>query len=414
MKLMEIRNRVRPILLSIAFSAFGFFVAFVLKEFLHIKLSKLEISIIAFIITSLSVLFLFPRVFKIPFGKVSIGDFTKKVGFYISPKIYKYILLGVLSAFLTLSGMLIGSVATGKYIFDISTITLTQAVFSLTPGIWEEVLFRGVIMIVLIRLTKSFRKAFVVQIVLFGLVHIKGLDILSFIDAFSVGIIAIAFTYIAYKTKSLIPGIIFHYLHDTFIFTVQLPDGIYNGFNDNAIFYSSLWLSVGLSIIITKRLVERFNISSEYDLYNLGNKSQSKATAETYIGKKEIIKKRIKRQLLINSIGFLVVLLFSIEESTLLIQLLIGIYILSSLILYFFFDKIKRRIEFLVNILSAFVAFVTGYDYYSRGSKYAYLVWLVLGCAYIIIALIKKNNMKFLTFDNPKGKMEVTASNSRD
>lgn len=287
MKLMEIRKRVRPILLSIGFSAIGFLVAFILKEFFHIKLSKLEISIIAFIITSLSVLFLFPRVFKIPFGKVGISDFTKKVGFYISPKIYKYILLGVLSALLTLSGMLIGSVATGKYIFDISTITLTQAVFSLTPGIWEEVLFRGVIMIVLIRLTKSFRKAFVVQIVLFGLVHIKGLDILSFIDAFSVGIIGIAFTYIAYKTKSLIPGIIFHYLHDTFIFTVQLPDGIYNGFNDNALFYSALWLSVGLSIIITKRLVERFNISSEYDLYNLGNKSQSKATAEAYIGKKK-------------------------------------------------------------------------------------------------------------------------------
>jgi membrane protease YdiL (CAAX protease family) len=397
MNIMTIRKKIRPILLSIGFSAIGFGVAFVLKEFLHIKLSKLEISIIAFIITSLSVLCLFPIVFKIPFGKISISDFVKKIGLYIPKKIYKYILLGVLSALLTLSGMLIGSVATGKYIFDISTITLTQAVFSLTPGIWEEVLFRGVIMIVLIRLTNSFKKAFIIQIVLFGLVHIKGFDILAFVDAFSVLIIAIAFTYIAYKTKSLIPGIIFHYLHDTFIFTVQLPDGVYTGLNDNALFYSSLWLSVGLSIIITKRFVERFNISGEYDLYNLGIQSQSKTTDEGLLGKKEKNKKRLKRQLLINSIGFLVILLFSLEESTFLIQLLIGIYILTSLILYSHFDKIKRRIEFPVNILSAFVSFVTGYEYYSTGSKYVYLAWLIIGCFYVLNAFIKEHNMKSST-----------------
>ena len=397
MRFMEIRNNVRPIIVSIGFSAFGFFVAFVLKKFFHIPLTKLEISIIAFFITSISVLYLFPRVFKIPFGKVDISDFVKKVGLYIPPRIYKYILLGVLSAILTLTGMLIGSMATGKYTFDISTITLSQAVFSLTPGIWEEVLFRGVIMIVLVRLTKSFRNAFIIQIALFGLAHIKGLDIISFLDAFSVSIIAIAFTYITYKTKSLIPGIIFHYLHDTFLFSVQLSGGVYNGFNDNALFYSALWLSVGLSIIVTKRLVERFNISGEYDLYNLG--SQSETTTEAVLGKEEKDKKRNKRQLLLTSIGYLVLLLFSLKESTLLIHIIIGTYILINLILYFLFDKIKRRIQFPVNILSALVSFVNGYEYYLRGSKYVYLVWILIGCAFVSIAFIKR---KSLTSDKQK------------
>ena len=58
--------------------------------------------------------------------------------------------------------MIIASYYIGNYIPTFSTISLAQAVFSLTPGIWEEILFRGVIMIVLLRLTKSFKKAGVI------------------------------------------------------------------------------------------------------------------------------------------------------------------------------------------------------------------------------------------------------------
>jgi len=280
----EIRNKVRPIALSIGFSAIGFLVAFVLKKFLHIELSRLEISIIAFIVTSLSVLLLFPGVFKVPFGKVSIRDFVRKVGLYKPRKMYKFIFLGLIAALFTLTGMLVGSQLTGKFVFDKSTITLTQAVFSLTPGIWEEVLFRGVIMIVLIRLTKSFKKAFIIQIVLFGLCHVKGIDTISLVDAFSVGLLAIPLTYSAYKTKSLIPGIIFHYLHDTFLFAVQLPDGVYSGFKDNAVFFGAFWVSIFVAVIFIRRAAERFHISGDYDLYGLGEQNQSEAGTEAENG----------------------------------------------------------------------------------------------------------------------------------
>jgi membrane protease YdiL (CAAX protease family) len=86
-------------------------------------------------------------------------------------------------------------------------------------------------------------------------------------EPFSVAIIAVGFTYIAYKTKSLIPGMIFHYLHDTFLFAVQLPGGEYAGFRDNMFFYAGLWTSVLLSMAMTKLLVERFHIVSPYDFY---------------------------------------------------------------------------------------------------------------------------------------------------
>ena len=263
------RQTVRSIALPVAFSGIGLAIVFVLKKLLHVDLSKLELSIIAFITTSLSILLLFPKVFKIPFGKVSIGDFVKNVGLSIPRKTYKYVLLGIMAALFTLSGMLIGSILTGKFAFSLATITLAQAVFSLTPGIWEEVLFRGVMMIVLLRLTKSFKKACIIQIVIFGLAHIKGADLLSLVDSFSVMLLAVAFTYIAYKTRSLIPGIIFHCLHDTFLFFVQLPDGEYSGFRDNALFYGGLWIATALAAVCIKMLSEKCSIVNDYDFYSL-------------------------------------------------------------------------------------------------------------------------------------------------
>jgi membrane protease YdiL (CAAX protease family) len=276
MGISSVRKHIRSIALSIAFSGIGFAVVFILKRLLHVDLSKLEFSIVAFLITSLSVLLLFPKVFKIPFGRVSIGDFLTNAGLSKPPNPYRFLLLGIMAALFTLSGMLLGSILTGKFTFSFTTITLTQAVFSLTPGIWEEVLFRGVIIIVLLKLTKSYKKAFIIQIVIFGLAHIKGIDLLSLVDAFSVMILAVAFTYSAYKTKSLIPGIIFHYLHDTFLFFVQLPDGEYSGFHDNVLFFGALWIATALSVACIKKLSEKYSIVNAYDFYALNSGIEEK------------------------------------------------------------------------------------------------------------------------------------------
>lgn len=262
-----VRKNIRSIALTIAFSSLGFALVFLLKKLLHIDLSKLEMSVIAFVISTVSALLLFPKVFKIPFGKVRVSEFIQRIGLKIPEKPYRFVLLGIIAALISLTGMLIGSILTGKYVFDRSTINLAHAIFSLTPGIWEEVFYRGILMIVLLQMTKSFKKAAIFQIIIFALTHIKGFDFLSFLDAFSVGLIAIAFTYQAYKTKSLIPGIIFHYLHDTFLFAVQLPDGEYVEFQENALFYAALWLSILAVVGVTKKLSEYYHIVNGYDFY---------------------------------------------------------------------------------------------------------------------------------------------------
>ena len=264
----DVRRTIRPVAWPIGFSGVGFLVALIIKKLSPVPVTRLELSVIAFVVTSSSVLLLFPSVLEVPFGNVGIGDFVRRVGLSVPRKAHRHVLLGMIAAFLTLSGMFAGSMLSGEYVPSSATITLTQAVFSLTPGIWEEVLFRGVLMIVLIRMTRSFRKAALIQVLLFGLAHIKGVDLVAFVDAFSDAVLAVAFTYIAYETRSLLAGIVFHYLYDTFVFFPQLPGGAYSGFRDNALFFGGLWVATAVVLVCVKVLVEKFSIVSEFDPYS--------------------------------------------------------------------------------------------------------------------------------------------------
>jgi len=165
--------------------------------------------------------------------------------------------------------MLIASIIIGGYELDFSNITLTQLVFSLNPGIWEEFFYRGVVMVALLRFTKSLKRAAVIQVVLFGLCHIKGADIQSLVDAVSVMILGAGFTYASYETRTLVAGIVFHYLHDAFLFFVQLPGGVYAGPMENAVFYAALWSMMGLGCLITRFAAERFKVRAPTEPYAL-------------------------------------------------------------------------------------------------------------------------------------------------
>lgn len=390
MNIKRARKNIRSIIVPIGFSAVGFLVAFVLKVFLKAELDRLMISVIAFVVTTAGVLFLFPRVLKIPFGRVSAKDFISRVGLYRPAGIHKYILIGVISAIITLSGMMLASYQTEKYIPASSTITLTQAVFSLTPGIWEEILFRGVLMIVLLRLTKSLKKAAIIQIILFGLAHIKGLDLISLVDTFSVSIIAVAFTYITYKTRSLIPAIAFHYLHDTFLFFVQLPEGQYQGFSDNAIFYSFLWLSVALTVLVIKRMSERFSIQGSYNIYSVETRKEDTDTDSSEICRNNRELKKNKKILLINAVGFSALLISSIGEAGTLVIVFNILFVLTNLLLYIRLKKFEQNIRFYIGSLTSLVAFVTAYDYYKQGSENIYLCWILIGVVSAVVAFFKR------------------------
>jgi membrane protease YdiL (CAAX protease family) len=205
----------------------------------------------------------------IPFGRVSTAEFLSRIGLRIATAAWKHVLLGLALAGCTLSGILAGSWLTGKYQPNWKTVTATQLVFSFNPGIYEELFFRGVVMMILLGATRSLRKAAIIQILLFGLMHLKAVDLAGLVEVVSVMMIGAGFWYTAYKTRCLLAGMAFHYVHDAFLFLPQLPGAEYSGFRDNALFYVGLWSMVGIGCLLTRLAADRLGARAGQELYRV-------------------------------------------------------------------------------------------------------------------------------------------------
>jgi len=65
------------------------------------------------------------------------------------------------------------------------------------------------------------------------------------------------FNYLTLKTGSLLPGIIFHYLHDVFVFLVQNTPGA-DEVLAATLLYLFLWIALVIGAVLTKFIVERW------------------------------------------------------------------------------------------------------------------------------------------------------------
>ena len=263
------KNDVRTIGLAMAFATLGLLLRLLLGTLLDIEISKLAASVLNFLLAGLAALYLLPKRLKEPFGKVDLTEYTRRLGFYLPRGAWRHVVLGLVLASCTLGGMLIGSVLTGRYELDWSTVNISHSVFSLNPGVWEEFFYRGIIMAVLLKHTKSVRQATFIQVLLFALAHIKGFDLWAWVDVISVLIIALAFTYAAYKTRTLIAGIVFHFVHDALLYLVLVPGAKYAGFAENAVFYVTLWIMVGVACLLTKVAAEKLGVQARTELYQV-------------------------------------------------------------------------------------------------------------------------------------------------
>jgi hypothetical protein len=86
-------------------------------------------------------------------------------------------------------------------------------------------------------------------------------------DVVSVMIIAVGFTYAAYKTRALIAGIVFHFAHDALLFVVQVPGNGVSGFAENAAFYGALWVMVGVACLLIKVAADKLGVQARSELY---------------------------------------------------------------------------------------------------------------------------------------------------
>jgi membrane protease YdiL (CAAX protease family) len=263
------KDIVRPIALAWVFIAPGFLLRILFRMTLDFEMPVLYASILNFALAAIGAFVIFPRCLGQPFGKIELSKYTRRLGFYLPHNTWKHLILGAALALCTLAGMLASSILTGRYVLDWSTVSLSHIVFSINPGVWEEFFFRGIIMFVLLKHTKTARQAALLQVVLFALTHIKGLGFWSWVDVISVMILGLAFTYTAYKTRTLIAGIVFHFIHDVFLFLVQVPDAAHIGFAENAMFFAALWVMAGVACLIARTAADVLGVKADKELYQI-------------------------------------------------------------------------------------------------------------------------------------------------
>jgi membrane protease YdiL (CAAX protease family) len=261
------RRKIRPIILSMVAPAAGFTLLLLLEMSLGVEFSKQTKTLTNLVLVALIAFYVFPRLLGIPFGRVETRDFLRGVGFYVPEDPGKHVLLGLVLACCTLSGMMVASILSGGYVLDLSTISFQHLLFSLNPALWEELFFRGVLMVWLLNLGQPLRRAWGIQLALFGVMHVKGFSLLDFVDVFSVMVIAVGFTYAAYKTGSLLTGVVFHYFHDALLYFVQVPGAKLSGVIDNAVFFMCTWLMVGVVCVFTRFFVEKLDVHSGEGAY---------------------------------------------------------------------------------------------------------------------------------------------------
>jgi membrane protease YdiL (CAAX protease family) len=163
-----------------------------------------------------------PYSLKLPNGKESFIQHTQSIGLSKFKPLWSNIGIGIGAIIMFgFSTVLIGEIF-GDYIFVGNFFLIGGSwflfIFMLIPGIWEEVSFRGVILNLQ---SKRYKKTTVILLngVLFGLFHftnaLGGNFMMVVFQVIYASCLGISFAYMFFKTRSLLPCIITHYLVDS-------------------------------------------------------------------------------------------------------------------------------------------------------------------------------------------------------
>jgi len=246
----KLANLPRP---AIAFTA----IIYLLLGFLETLEGTYVPALLYFGALGILALYFMPYVFGLPNGRKSLREYCCDIRLLPITPVGRNILLGLLMAVLTLSSIYLASLLTGHFVLDGSTVPAVRWVKGLTRGIWEEVFFRGIILVLFMRVFPQ-RRAIFMSTFLFAIVHFNPMNISvdALVDVVSIFFMGLLFTYMVLKTGSLLPAIIFHYVHDIFVLLVQNTPGA-DGTLASVLLYVFLWSALVIGAFLTKFLVER-------------------------------------------------------------------------------------------------------------------------------------------------------------
>jgi membrane protease YdiL (CAAX protease family) len=233
-------------------------VTYVLLGYLETLPGTFIPPLLYFLALGVLALYLMPFILGLPNGRKSLRDYCQDIRLLPMRPLGRNILLGLLMATLTLSSIFLASLLTGHFVFDWSYVPALRWVKGLTRGIWEEVFFRGIILVLFMRVFPK-RKAVFFATFLFTVVHlnIMALSLEMIVDVVSIFFIGLLFTYLVLKTGSLLPAIVFHYVHDIFVLLVQNTPGADKTLA-SALLYAFLWIALVIGAVLTKYIVERW------------------------------------------------------------------------------------------------------------------------------------------------------------
>ena len=105
-----------------------------------------------FLVLGVLALYVMPYVLGLPNGRKPLKDYCQDIRLLPVRPVGRNVLLGLLLAILTLFSILLASLLTGHFVLDGSTVPALRWVKGLTRGIWEEVFFRGIILVLFMRI----------------------------------------------------------------------------------------------------------------------------------------------------------------------------------------------------------------------------------------------------------------------
>ncbi len=164
-----------------------------------------------------------PFALYLPNGKEPFKDFLGSIRLTSFSPRGRLALITVVGALLNLGGIFLAALLYGGWTLDLSLIvdpTNPSIIYSINPGLWEEVGWRGLILTLLLK-RFSLKRAVVINSILFSLSHLinllAGQPLLVMIGQLIfvfMGSLFLALLFI--RTESLVPCIIIHYAVDAF------------------------------------------------------------------------------------------------------------------------------------------------------------------------------------------------------
>ncbi len=225
------------ILLIILYIAIVFLVHYGLRNVEYLFDNYYIIFLITFALLALLLMIIVPDVMKIQGKNKGYEEFLKAIRITKIKPLIRIIGIGILIAGVELTCVLVGSLIseqlhTVAFEWDIKVILgpRSEIYISVIPGIWEEVLFRGITITLLLK-KYSEKESILISALLFGFFHNANLinsiyysdsDIFYHVIGVQFQVMQTFFSGIVYgylfiKTKSLVPGMIAHCLFNTFV-----------------------------------------------------------------------------------------------------------------------------------------------------------------------------------------------------